>query len=129
MSGTDTPQLPQALLSDSQMRSCCITGLYIPELNRPSHIVPWAENKSIRLDPSNGLCLSATYDLAFDRHLITLDEDYRLVVSRSVTEHYTKDVVKDYFHKREGDKIYLPKTYKPKQEYLMKHRMAFAKSG
>jgi putative restriction endonuclease len=58
-------------------QSCCVTGLNIPEINRASHIVPWIEDKTIRLDPANGLCLSATYDAAFDKHLISLDEDYQ----------------------------------------------------
>ena len=60
---------------------CCLTGLDLPQLNRASHIIGWAEpkGKQIRMDPRNGLCLSATYDAAFDRKPITFDEDYRLV--------------------------------------------------
>ena len=57
-------------------QSCCITGLNIPEVNRASHIIPWSEDQTIRLDPRNGLCLSATYDAAFDKYLISLDDDY-----------------------------------------------------
>lgn len=34
-------------------QSCCITGLNIPEINRASHIVPWAEDDTQRLDPRN----------------------------------------------------------------------------
>ena len=48
-----------------------------------SHHCPraWAEGEANRLDPENALCLSATYDAAFDRHLISFDEHYRLIVS------------------------------------------------
>ena len=60
---------------------CCISGLNIPEINRASHIIPWAEDNTKRLEPQNGLCLSATYDAAFDRNLISLDDDYRLLIS------------------------------------------------
>lgn len=67
---------------------CCISGLNIPEINRASHIVPWSQNKEARLDPSNGLLLSATYDAAFDRNLITLDEDFRVVVSKQIQDRY-----------------------------------------
>ena len=101
---------------------CCITGLNIPEINRASHIVPWSENKDYRLDPTNGLCLSATYDAAFDRHLISLDEDYRIILSNDVKDHYEKDIVKRYFHNIEGYKIQMPIAFLPDQEHLNWHR-------
>ena len=102
--------------------TCCVTGLNVPELNRASHIVPWKEGKKSRMDPRNGLCLSGTYDIAFDRYLISLDEDYRIILSPDLREYYTKDVVKMYFHEREGQVIELPTQFKPEQVYLAKHR-------
>lgn len=102
--------------------SCCVTGLNIPEVNRASHITSWKENPSKRLDPRNGLLLSATYDAAFDKHLISLDEDYRLIISKRITDHYQSNIVKEYFQKKSGDKITLPSSYLPKQEYLEMHR-------
>lgn len=41
---------------------------------------------SKRADSSNGLCLNALHDRAFDRGLITFDEDLRLVVSPSLAD-------------------------------------------
>jgi putative restriction endonuclease len=102
--------------------SCCITGINIPEVNRASHIIPWADCPSKRLDPSNGLYLSATYDAAFDKHLISLDDDYRIIVSKVIKDHYTNESVTEYFIKKEGDKINLPSSYLPNQKYLAKHR-------
>jgi putative restriction endonuclease len=103
-------------------QSCCITGLNIPEINRASHIVPWASDESLRLDPRNGLCLSATYDAAFDRNLISLDDDYRIILSKDIKEYYTNDSVKEYFLDKEGTKITLPSSYVPQKDYLEKHR-------
>ena len=103
-------------------QSCCITGLNIPEINRASHIVPWSENKNLRLDPKNGLCLSATYDAAFDRNLISLDDDYRIIVSRNIREYYLNKSVNKYFKQYEGKKITLPSSYYPQKEYLADHR-------
>ena len=111
------------MISDIYRGECCISGLDIPELNRASHIVPWSEDKGARLDPSNGLFLSATYDAAFDRNLITLDEDYRVVVSRQVREHYSNAAVSNYFKKVEGAVIRLPEKYLPCEKYLEKHRV------
>jgi putative restriction endonuclease len=98
--------------------SCCITGLNIPEVNRASHIIPWSDDDDLRLNPHNGLFLSATYDAAFDKKLISLDEDFRIIISKDISDHYKSDIVKEYFHKKAGDRITLPSSYLPKQEYL-----------
>ncbi|MHB9101377.1 MAG: HNH endonuclease, partial [Sulfuricella sp.] len=37
---------------------CAITGIETRDFLVASHIVPWSEDQSIRLDPSNGICLS-----------------------------------------------------------------------
>lgn len=110
------------MILHNYQNKCCITGLNIPQVLRASHIIAWADMKKTRMNPTNGLCLSATYDAAFDRHLISLDENFRMILSKDLKEHYTKDVVKEYFHNFEGKKILLPIKYQPKQEYLAKHR-------
>ena len=101
---------------------CCVTGLSVPEVLRASHISAWAEDEANRLNPENGLCLSATYDAAFDRHLISFDKDYRLVVSKSIKDHYTDAAAKCYFIKLEGQKMSLPAKFLPSQSLLEKHR-------
>ncbi|MBQ0161350.1 MAG: HNH endonuclease [Bacteroidales bacterium] len=101
---------------------CCITGLNVPQTLRASHIVAWKEDKKNRMNPENGLCLSATYDAAFDRHLISFDEDYRMIISREIKEYYTNQATKDYFEKYEGSQINLPIKFLPSQKLLEKHR-------
>jgi len=103
-------------------QSCCITGLNIPEINRASHIIPWAEDDTIRLDPRNGICLSATYDAAFDRNLISLDDDYRIILSKDIKDYYTTESVKTCFMDIEGMMIYLPFSYLPSKANLESHR-------
>lgn len=55
---------------------CPLTGITDPELLRASHIVPWSEcaDDAQRLDVHNGLLLSALWDAAFDRALVTFDD-------------------------------------------------------
>lgn len=112
----------RAMILDIYGNTCCITGLDIPDVNRASHILGWAESKPTRMDPRNGLCLSATYDAAFDRHLISLDEDFRLLISRDIKDHFSSEVVRNHFHNRHGQKITLPKHHRPLQSYLAQHR-------
>ena len=64
--------------------ACCITGLAVPELLVGSHIVPWAADAGNRTNPRNGLCLNVLHDKAFDRGLIAVDEENRVLVSSRV---------------------------------------------
>lgn len=101
---------------------CCVTGLDVPKLLRASHIVRWADDKDNRMNPENGLCLSGTYDLAFDQHLISFDEDYRMIVGCEISEHFTNAITRDYFQKLEGKKITMPSKFFPNQIFLQAHR-------
>jgi hypothetical protein len=57
-------------------RECPLTGIRDPELLRASHIVPWKDcaTDAQRLDVHNGLLLSALWDAAFDRGLVTFTD-------------------------------------------------------
>ncbi len=101
---------------------CCLTNLPISEVLRASHISEWAKDKDNRMNPENGLCLSATYDAAFDRHLISFDEDYRLIFAPSLKEYCTNEAFKEQFQKLYGKKIAMPIKFFPSQELLEKHR-------
>jgi len=101
---------------------CCLTGIDLPEVNRASHIIGWAERVETRMDPRNGICLSATYDAAFDRKLITFDDDYRLVLSKTIRERVPTETLKHYFIDREGQRIQMPARLQPLKEYLEHHR-------
>lgn len=101
---------------------CCVTGLAISDILRASHIVGWADDSENRMNPSNGLCLSATYDVAFDRHLISFDDDYRMILSKSIRDFCTDKVHSEYFAKFEGMRIAMPSKFMPDKELLAKHR-------
>jgi putative restriction endonuclease len=101
---------------------CCLTGIDLPEVNRASHIIGWAERAETRMDPRNGLCLSATYDAAFDRKLISFDDDYRMVLSKTIRDRVPTETLKAHFLSREGQRIEMPTSLFPLKEYLEHHR-------
>ncbi len=101
---------------------CCLTGIDLPEVNRASHIIGWAERAETRMDPRNGLCLSATYDAAFDRKLITFDDDFRLVLSKTIRERVASQSLKTHFLSKEGQQLDIPSRFSPLREYLEHHR-------
>ncbi len=102
--------------------TCCITGLTLRPVLRASHILAWSESVEHRMNPANGLCLSATYDAAFDRHLISLDEEYRIILSKKVRENHSNEATRTLFLSLEGTKISLPKRFQPNQDFLKEHR-------
>ena len=75
----------QAVMQSYDYR-CAISGLAMPELLVASHIIPWAANEQRRADPTNGIALNALYDKAFDKGLITFDEDLRVTLSGRLKE-------------------------------------------
>ena len=66
----------RASLVDYWQGRCPLTGIRDADLLRASHIRPWkdCETDAARLDVHNGLLLSALWDAAFDRGLVTFDD-------------------------------------------------------
>lgn len=61
---------------------CAVTGCSLKEILIASHIVPWRDcTDDERLDVENGLLLSPIYDALFDKHLISFNEDGKLIKS------------------------------------------------
>lgn len=62
--------------------ACAVTGYQKHEILIASHIVPWrlADNDE-RLDVHNGILLSPTYDALFDQHLISFENNGKIILS------------------------------------------------
>lgn len=99
---------------------CCITGLRESELLVASHIKPWSESTpDERLAPDNGLLLNGLHDRAFDKGLITLDKDLRVVVSHRVPK--DGDAEAALLWSYEGREIVRPSIYAPRREFVEYH--------
>lgn len=107
---------------DSYGNRCAVTGIPVPELLRASHIVPWAESEQHRLNPRNGLCLSATFDAAFDRGLVAFDGQFQLLLSNRLKSYLPDDELRASFLKREKQPLRLPGKNLPDHELLAWHR-------
>lgn len=79
-------------LLDYWQGHCPLTGISDAALLRASHIIPWKDcpSDAERLNVHNGLLLSALWDAAFDRGLVTFDDDgnpvFSLALSASAAE-------------------------------------------
>ncbi len=100
---------------------CAISGIDIPDLLYASHIIPWSKNEDERLNPENGICLSALYDKAFDKGYITINDKYEIIISLELKKRQQESYYAKYFGHLEKSKLMLPKNYLPKWEFLEFH--------
>ncbi|MEW1950963.1 HNH endonuclease [Pseudarthrobacter sp902506025] len=95
---------------------CAVTGISAREFLVASHIVPWSEGPEIRLDPSNGICLSTLVDRAFDAGFLLIGTDYvvRIDWMKVGDDEALRDALKPF----DGRTLMMPSCNPPQPEYL-----------
>lgn len=101
---------------------CAISGIDLPELLVASHIIPWSINEKERLNPENGICFSSLYDKAFDKGLITLSDEYKIIISKDLKKSKGQEFYKDFFQIIENKQIIDPLKYLPKLDFIKYHQ-------
>lgn len=95
---------------------CAVTAFDRLDTLIASHIVPWAEsNDEERLDVDNGLLLSPTYDALFDRHLISFENNGKIILSEQIENKAYMKIGVDGKERIKGLSEY-------NQAYLERHR-------
>lgn len=103
---------------EKRWNGCCpLTQIQERALLRASHIVPWnrCQNEVERLSPDNGLLLSALWDAAFDRGLVSFDDDGVVLFSARMEREAERNL-------RQVRKLALPCLTNPVRERLARHR-------
>lgn len=68
-------------------KKCVLCGLSNPNLLIASHSKSWSEsNDKEKVDPMNGLLLCPNHDALFDKHLISFDENKKILISPHIKE-------------------------------------------
>lgn len=98
---------------------CAVTGFNNLNILIASHIVPWSDsNDNERLDVNNGILLSPTYDALFDQHLISFENNGKIILS---------DTIESQAYQKIGltgkEKILKFNSLNP--NYLDRHRLQF----
>lgn len=105
---------------------CAVTGISSPEFLVASHIVPWSKDENIRLDPANGICLSAQIDKAFEHGFILIEDDLTIRVN---WDRIGSDrVLREQLAPFDGTKIEPPAVGAPNPEYLRRRRTMVGKA-
>lgn len=110
---------------------CCgVSGIPIRDFLVASHILPWRSHSSERLNVRNGLCLSRLHDAAFDRGYITFDDDLRLMVSPTLSGHFSQRGVAENFEPYVGERLSIPDdAVLPEAAFLAEHRASIFMKG
>ena len=116
-----------AVLSSYNFR-CCITGVESPELLDACHIMDWAEDEKNRTNPENGLCLTPTLHRAYDKNLLAITPDYKVIVSPHLHEHAIDAVYKQFLGEINNRKINLPGKFLPNKDFLALRYERYLKS-
>ena len=100
---------------------CALTGIDDTRLLTASHIVGWQEDDAQRFYPENGICLNALHDRAFDRHLISFDDDYRMIMADDLPADSKRKLAVGA-----SKRLQLPERFLPDPAYLEHHRQRMA---
>lgn len=132
-SATVQVRVNQALFRKAVLTSynatCCISGLEHEKLVIASHIVPWSEDTRNRLNPQNGLCLSALHDRAYDQGLITVMPDFTVRVSPKIKASNGDSFITESLLRFHEQPIRLPDRLGPKPAFLEWHARRFGFMG
>jgi 5-methylcytosine-specific restriction protein A len=95
---------------------CAVTKFNKLDILIASHIVSWADaTHEERLDVHNGILLSPTYDALFDKHLISFENNGKIILSDSIDSEAYKKIGVTGSETIIGISMY-------NQEYLNRHR-------
>lgn len=110
----------QVILNNYSYR-CAICNINIPDLLIAGHIIPWSANKKERLNPQNGICFCSLHDKAFDRGLIGVNEDFKIVISNDLNKMRNESYFSIYFGNFRNKPINLPEKFLPRIDFLQFH--------
>ncbi len=101
---------------------CAVCSLPEASLLVACHIIPWSINISLRMNPRNGICMCVLHDKAFDKGLITIRDDYKLLVSKIIKRLSNEVAVQRGFIPYENIEIKLPDRFIPDKKFVEFHR-------
>ena len=99
---------------------CALTGVVTKDFLVAAHIVPWSEDQSIRLDPSNGICLSLFVDRAFEKGYLLIEDD--LTIRIDWVKVGDDQALRNHLAPYHGQKLSAPSKGTPQTEYLQRRR-------
>ncbi|MDY4584431.1 MAG: HNH endonuclease [Candidatus Onthomorpha sp.] len=108
----------RSAVMSSYNHHCCISGITLPSLLEACHIVAWSDDKLNRTNPKNGLCMNSFFHKAYDKHLLGISPDMKIVISEKLRTASCEQSFASYISNLNGKKILLPDKFLPQRELL-----------
>ena len=115
----------RAAVLSSYNYHCCISGIGSVELLEACHIVDWSQDELNRTNPKNGLCMNSFFHKAYDKHLMTITPDMKIVISDKLFHDIGEKSFYEYLKTINGKSIMLPDKFLPQKELLEIHYNKF----
>ncbi len=116
----DFQQAFRNILLECYQRKCAMCDVDDEPFLRGCHIVPVSEDEKIASNPTNGICLCVLHDVAFEKGLISISNQYEVLVAGSFKP--TSSVLEIAISDLNAKKIRMPINYIPDKSYLKRHR-------
>lgn len=113
-----------AVISSYNYR-CCISGVGNKELLEACHIVDWVQDADNRTNPKNGLCMNSFFHKAYDKYLLGITPDLKIIISEELMQSTNEPLFKKYLAELNGKNIALPYRFFPKRDLLEIHYEKF----
>lgn len=107
-------------LLDCYQSKCAMCNVDSKLFLRGCHIVPVSDDTKIAADLKNGICLCVFHDVAFEKGLISISNQYEVIVAESFNP--TSSVLENAISILDGKKIRKPIKNCPDKSYLKRHR-------
>ncbi|MBZ0114472.1 MAG: HNH endonuclease [Thermoanaerobaculia bacterium] len=106
--------------------SCAMCRLKHRELLDAAHIIADTDPLGEPVVP-NGLALCKLHHAAFDRHIVAVDPDYRIIIRADILEEVDGPMLKHGLQELHGHRIQAPKRadWKPSRDFLAMRMEAF----
>ena len=65
--------------------------------------------------------MNALHDKAFDRRFFTVTPDFKIKISKNISDIYNGESVEKFFKCYDREKILLPEKFLPNEEFLIYH--------
>jgi putative restriction endonuclease len=114
-------QFFRSLILAGYRNRCAVCELPLPQLLVASHIIPWSIDKTLRMNPQNGICLCALHDRAFDKGILRIAPDYLISISPLVVETELVPSIAEFLTRFTGKLICLPDRWQPDPVLLRRY--------
>ena len=109
------------------LSKCCITGISNNSLLEACHISDWASDANNRTNPRNGLCMNPLFHRAYDKYLIAITPDCKIIVSEQMLSETMDESFLLYLQSIQGRNIIMPEKFLPDKDLLALHYEQYKK--